>query len=67
MLEYEDFVVGMATLSDVGYPITTTAEEAWPVFAELRADYASRAYLIADVVVAPPGPWSGERSLPSRS
>jgi hypothetical protein len=67
MLDFEEFAAAVTTLSDDGYPVEVTAEEAWPVFRDLRSTYASTAYVIADVVVAPPGPWSGERSLPARN
>ena len=67
MLEFEDFAAAVTGLSDDGYPVEVTAEEAWPFFRDLRSAYASTAYLIADVVVAPPGPWSGGRSLPARN
>lgn len=67
MLEFEEFAAAVTTLSDEGYPVEVTAEEAWPVFRDLRSTYASTAYVIADVIVAPPGPWSGGRSLPVQS
>ena len=67
MLDFEEFAAAVTTLSDDGYPVEVTTEEAWPAFRDLRSTYASTAYLIADVIVAPPGPWSGERSLPARN
>ena len=39
-----------------------TPEEAWPHFRGWRVNYESVAYALADLIVAPPGPWSGDRS-----
>lgn len=66
MLEHEEFVIAVTALSESGYPVEVTAEDAWPEFRDRRSAYAATAYRIADAVVAPPAPWSGDRSLPAR-
>ncbi|MEA2446746.1 MAG: hypothetical protein QOK47_383 [Actinomycetota bacterium] len=61
-LTYEEFLGGVKRLTDMGLPLERTPEEAWPHFKGWRVNYESIAYGLADVVVAPPGPWSGPRS-----
>lgn len=53
---------GVARLEDVGFPMHRTPEEAWAHFRGWRVNYEELAYAIADLVVAPPAPWSGVRS-----
>jgi hypothetical protein len=61
-LTYEEFSGGLRRMEEVEYPMERTPEEAWPHFRGWRVNYERIAYTIADMVVAPPGPWSGERS-----
>lgn len=61
-LTYEQFVGGVNRLREIGFPMERTPEEAWPHFQGWRINYEHIAYTLADVVVAPPGPWSGPRS-----
>ena len=60
-LTYEEFAAGVQRLTDVEFPVEKTAEEAWSDFHGWRVNYESLAYALADLVVAPPGPWSGPR------
>lgn len=61
-LTYEDFVGAHHKLSESGYPMEVSPEEAWPHFRGWRVNYEAISYAIADHVVAPPGPWSGGRT-----
>ncbi len=61
-LTFEEFVGAVARLESVGFPMERSPEEAWPHFKGWRVNYESIAYVLADAVVAPPGPWSGARS-----
>lgn len=61
-LTYEEFAAGFQRVVDIGFPLERSPEEAWPHFRGWRVNYESVAYAIADVVSAPPGPWSGPRS-----
>ena len=61
-LTFEEFHGGVARLETSGFPVERSAEEAWADFHGWRVNYEALAYAICDVVVAPPGPWSGERS-----
>jgi hypothetical protein len=60
-LTYEDFAGGVHRLESVGFPMERTIEEAWDHFKGWRVNYEGVAYALADAVVAPPGPWSGDR------
>lgn len=61
-LTFEEFAAGLERLASLGFPMERTPEEAWPHFRGWRVNYESLAYRLADLVVAPPGPWSGPRS-----
>ena len=61
-MEFEEFAAGVERLQRIDFPMEKTPEEAWPDFRGWRVNYESLAYALADLVVAPPGPWSGERS-----
>lgn len=61
-LTYEDFLGAVHKLEAIGYPIERSVEEAWPHFRGWRVNYEGVAYSLADAVVAPPGPWSGDRT-----
>jgi hypothetical protein len=60
-LTYEEFHGGFRRLEEVGFPMERTAEEAWEHFRGWRVNYEAVAYALADLVTAPPGPWSGTR------
>jgi hypothetical protein len=60
-LTYEDFLGGVHHLSEIGFEMERTPEEAWSHFRGWRVNYESIAYALADAVFAPPGPWSGPR------
>jgi hypothetical protein len=62
VLTYEEFHGGYKRLEDVDFPMERSAEEAWEHFRGWRVNYEEVAYAIADLVTAPPGPWSGPRS-----
>lgn len=61
-LPFEEFVVGIERLREVDFEMERTPEEAWADFRGWRVNYESIAYELMERVVAPPGPWSGERS-----
>jgi hypothetical protein len=58
-LTYDEYLGGIARMQ--GFPIERTPEEGWPHFRGWRVNYESIAYALADHIVAPPGPWSGDR------
>ncbi|HET7481599.1 MAG TPA: hypothetical protein VFK89_01935 [Actinomycetota bacterium] len=60
-LSYEEYLHGVERLNQTGFPMERSPEEAWDHFKGWRVNYESIAYEIANRVVAPPGPWSGER------
>jgi hypothetical protein len=61
-LSFEEFEGSMGRLEEMDFPIERTAEEAWPHFVGWRVNYESIAYRLADMIVAPPAPWSGPRT-----
>ena len=60
-LTFEEFAAGVERLEQAEFPMEKTPEEAWLHFKGWRVNYESIAYALADLVVAPPGPWSGGR------
>ncbi|HEV8065604.1 MAG TPA: hypothetical protein VGP46_12255 [Acidimicrobiales bacterium] len=60
-LTFDDFNYAIDMLSQIGFPMERTAEEAWPHFKGWRVNYEAIAYRLADRVVAPRAPWSGDR------
>jgi hypothetical protein len=60
-LTFEEFRGAVHQLEEVGFPAERSAEEAWPHFRGWRVNYEAVAYALADLAVAPPGPWSGPR------
>ncbi len=60
-LPYDEYLRGIERLREVDFPMERTPEEAWADFRGWRVNYESIAYELMDRVVAPPGPWSGER------
>jgi hypothetical protein len=61
-LTFEEFVGGIERMTDFDFPMERTPEEAWPHFKGWRVNYESIAYKLSDLIVAPPGPWSGLRN-----
>jgi hypothetical protein len=61
-LTFEEFEGAVDRLTQIGFPMERSAEEAWPHFHGWRVNYESIAYALADGTVAPPGPWTGDRS-----
>jgi hypothetical protein len=60
-LRYEEFEYAVQVLAATGFPMERTPQEAWPHFQGWRVNYETIAYRLADRVVAPRAPWSGER------
>ena len=61
-----EFASAFSLLTEAGYPTGRSAEEAWPMFQAWREHYISAIRQLLDMIVAPPAPWSGSRSLPVR-
>jgi hypothetical protein len=59
-LTYEEFLAGISRMGE--FPIERTPEEAWEHFRGWRVNYEKTAYSLADLVVAAPAPWSGDRT-----
>jgi hypothetical protein len=66
-LSFAEFEYAVSVLATVGFPMERTPEEAWPHFQGWRINYEDIAYRLADRVVAPRAPWSGERRHLSES
>lgn len=62
-LTFEEFSAAIEMLQGVDFPMERSAEEAWVHFKGWRVNYELAAYGIADLVTAPPAPWSGARSV----
>lgn len=60
-LSFEEFEQAVEVLAASGFPTERTAAEAWPHFRGWRVNYEATAYRLADRVVAPRAPWSGDR------
>ena len=60
-LTWAEFQGACEMLSQAGFPMERSWEEAWPHFHGWRVNYESTAYALADLLDAPPGPWSGPR------
>jgi hypothetical protein len=61
-LTFDEYMDGIRRIQDIGMEMERTPEEAWPHFQGWRVNYEATAYAVADMVSAPPGPWSGQRS-----
>ncbi|MDP9227226.1 MAG: hypothetical protein M3P18_25935 [Actinomycetota bacterium] len=61
-LTFEEYMDGIRRVQNIGFAMERTPEEAWTHFQGWRVNYETVAYAIADMVSAPPGPWSGQRS-----
>lgn len=60
-LSYEEFERAVEDLRAYGFPMERSTEEAWPHFRGWRVNYEAEAYALANLVAAPPAPWSGGR------
>ena len=60
-LSFEEFNAAVAQLEATGFVTERTATEAWPHFVGWRVNYEAATYALADRLVAPPAPWSGQR------
>jgi hypothetical protein len=60
-LTFDEFNSAVQMLSDFGFPLERSAEEAWPDFVGWRVNYEGISYRLADRLTAPPAPWSGPR------
>jgi hypothetical protein len=63
-LPFADFLDAVARLQQAGVPLERSPEEAWAHFKGWRINYESIAYALADIMFAPPGPWTGHRRYP---
>ncbi|KOU19060.1 hypothetical protein ADK52_29455 [Streptomyces sp. WM6372] len=61
LLTYEDFLQGVARMSQQGYRMERTPEQAWPHFRGWRVNYEAIAHRLARDIDAVPAPWSGTR------
>ena len=64
-VSFEEFTAATAMLRELGYPVETTDEDAWPHFRGWRANYDAAALLLARELDAPPALWTGTRRWPS--
>ncbi|MGH9066042.1 MAG: hypothetical protein ACRD0J_00735 [Acidimicrobiales bacterium] len=60
-LGFDEFLGAVERLARAGFPMERTPEDAWPHFRGWRVNYEPLAYALADLVMAPPAPWSGPR------
>ena len=60
-LSFEEFDDAVAMLEETGFPTERNARDAWADFVGWRVNYESVAYRLADLIEAPPAPWSGPR------
>lgn len=64
-VSFEEFSAAVTQLRDVGYPVSTSDEEAWPHFRGWRANYDAAALALCKELDAPPAMWTGPRRWPS--
>ena len=60
-LSHEEYRRGVDRLTEIGFPMERSPEEAWPHFKGWRVNYEQVALEIGERVVATPGPWAGPR------
>jgi hypothetical protein len=60
-LTYAEFLDAVARMSEVGFPVQRTPEQAWPEFVGWRVNYERAAFAVAGAVYAVPALWSGPR------
>jgi len=65
-LTREDFEEGVAVLTRAGWKVERDLGEAWTHFRGWRVNYEQPAYALAELVDAPPAPWSGPRRRGTR-
>ena len=66
IIERSEYTAAIARLKAAGYPVTD-GDESWTKFSHFRAKYASTLNLMAQLLLAPPAAWVGDRSyLPHR-
>ncbi len=56
-LTYDEYLVGVERLQQVGFPFERTPEEAWRHFAGWRVNYESIVDALTELVMPPPAPW----------
>lgn len=61
-LDYEEFAQGVGLLTEIGFPVEVSTEEAWNDFRGWRVNYEAVVYALADRVSAVPATWSGSRT-----
>ena len=65
---YEQFLVAVARMREVDFPIERDPAQAWPEFVGWRVNYERAAFAVAAAVDAVPAMWSGpRRTAPSPS
>jgi hypothetical protein len=64
VLPHVQFAEAYAMLSNFGYVMSRSPEEAWPHFRGWRVNYEHSAYELARRIDAVPAPWSGPRTPP---
>lgn len=62
-LSFQEFSDAVARLERANVPVERSAEEAWAHFQGWRVNYESVGYAMADRLFAPPGPWTGPRTV----
>lgn len=65
-LPYSDYLAGVQRLTDAGFPIERSPEDAWPHFRGWRVNYESIAYALARATDSVPALWSGPRRWPTQ-
>jgi hypothetical protein len=66
IIERSEYDAALARLRAAGYTVTDT-DESWTKFSHYRSKYASMLNLMAQLLLAPPAAWVGDRSyLPHR-
>jgi hypothetical protein len=60
-LTYQEFLVAVDRLKEVGFPMQRDPADAWPDFVGWRVNYERAAYAVAYAVDAVPAKWSGPR------
>jgi hypothetical protein len=62
-LDFAEFERAVAQLTEAGFAMDRSAEEAWTNFVGWRVNYESNAFRLADFTMAPTAPWSGPRRI----
>jgi Ion channel len=66
IIERSEYTAALVRLKAAGYTVTDS-DESWAKFSHYRAKYASMLNLMAQLLLAPPAAWVGDRSyLPHR-